>query len=265
LLHSLLVTRVKTVNSKMIVLFSDFGLHGPYIGQVKAVLHKQAPQQPVIDLISDAPVYDVRCSAYLLAAYVCSFPAGTVFCAVVDPGVGSEREAVMIEAAGQWFVGPDNGLFARVAAVAATARCWRIDWRPQQLSATFHGRDLFAPVAAQLALGERPEASLFPEANTLATQWSDDYAAVIYIDHFGNAMTGIRATSLSDEHKLQFRDAAGEEVILAYARNYARVTVGQAFWYRNANGLIEIAVNQGHAGQRYGLKPGVVLTIQAPC
>jgi len=248
----------------MIVLFSDFGLHGPYTGQVKAVLSQLAPQHPVIDLFSDAPVFNVRCSAYLLAAYVRDFPEASVFCAVVDPGVGSDqREPVIVESAGLYFVGPDNGLFVRVAAMDDAARCRRIDWRPDQLSDTFHGRDLFAPVAARLACGQAVESSPFPEAMSINLKWPSDFSSVIYIDHFGNAMTGINAASISDNDRLLLQGGSNNEVLLAYARNYSEVAVGQPFWYRNANGLVEIAVNQGHAGQQLGLKPGMPLTIQS--
>src|SRR5215472_12115972 len=98
----------------MIVLFTDFGLTGPYAGQVKAVLHQVAPQVPVVDLFADAPSRDPRASAYLLAAYAAWFPAGTVFLAVVDPGVGGARPAVIVEADRRWYVGPGNGLFELV-------------------------------------------------------------------------------------------------------------------------------------------------------
>lgn len=142
----------------MIVLFTDFGLSGPYIGQMKAVLAREAPGVPLIDLFSDAPAFDPISSAYLLAAYAPEFPAGTVFLCVVDPGVGGERAALAVQADSRWFVGPDNGLMAVAAARAERSRrFFRIDWRPPSLSASFHGRDLFAPVAALLARGEAPE------------------------------------------------------------------------------------------------------------
>jgi S-adenosylmethionine hydrolase len=240
----------------MIVLFTDFGLQGPYIGQVKAVLYQQAPAHPVVDLCADAPAFDPRCSAYLLAAYVTAFPVGSVFCAVVDPGVGSRRrDPVVVEAGGRWYVGPDNGLFCRVAAADPAARCWRIDWRPAELSATFHGRDLFAPVAARLANGEKPPGVTYPQALSLTADWPADYPAVIYVDHFGNALTGIRATSMVDDDVL---GVSGEA--LTFARTFDDVAVGQGFWYRNANGLVEIALNQGHAAGRFGLSPGTPVT-----
>ena len=135
----------------MIVLCTDFGLEGPYTGQVKAVLARAAPAVPVIDLFADLPPFRPQGAAYLLAAYGEFFVAGDVIPTVVDPGVGGPRAALALEADGRWYVGPDNGIFELVLRRAQAARGWRIDWRPPALSATFHGRDLFAPVAAALA------------------------------------------------------------------------------------------------------------------
>src|SRR5499427_3579133 len=103
----------------MIVLFTDFGLEGPYTGQMKAVLHRMAPGIPVIDLFADAPVGNPKASAYLLAVYAEWFPVGTVFLCVVDPGVGGTRPAVIVEADGRWYVGSGNGLFELVERRAA--------------------------------------------------------------------------------------------------------------------------------------------------
>ena len=140
----------------MIVLFTDFGLQGPYTGQMKAVLWRMAPGIPAVDLFADAPVGNPKASAYLLAAYAEWFAAGTVFLAVVDPGVGGTRPPIILEADGRWYVGPGNGLFELVERRATSKRSWDIDWRPERLSASFHGRDLFAPVAAMLARDEPP-------------------------------------------------------------------------------------------------------------
>jgi S-adenosylmethionine hydrolase len=112
----------------MIVLFTDFGLHGPYTGQMKAVLHRMAPGTPVIDLFADAPVGNARASAYLLAAYAAWFPAGSVFLSVVDPGVGGRRPAMILRADCRWYVGPGNGLFELIQRRAGNASSWDIGW-----------------------------------------------------------------------------------------------------------------------------------------
>jgi len=107
----------------MIVLFTDFGLQGPYTGQVHARLLQLAPDVPVINLFSDLAAFDVQAAAYLLPAYTPGFPAGTVFLCVVDPGVGGERPAVILKADDRWFVGPNEGLFALVARRAERVEC----------------------------------------------------------------------------------------------------------------------------------------------
>jgi S-adenosyl-L-methionine hydrolase (adenosine-forming) len=123
----------------MIALFTDFGLHGPYTGQMKAVLHQMAPGIPIIDLFADAPVGNPKPSAYLLAAYAAWLPVGTVFLCVVDPGVGGTRPSIFLEADGRWYVGPGNGLFELIQRRAQETRSWDIDWKPKYLSASFHG------------------------------------------------------------------------------------------------------------------------------
>ena len=180
----------------MIALFTDFGLTGPYTGQVKAVLAREAPGVPVVDLFADLPVGDPKSAAYLLAAYAVWFAPPIVLLAVVDPGVGSARRAIVVEADGRFYVGPENGLFEPVLRRAATARGWEIVWRPELLSPSFHGRDLFAPVAAKLAIGGAGPAILRETEISRMPDWPDDLPAIAYIDHFGNAMTGTRAAVL---------------------------------------------------------------------
>src|SRR5438874_10801160 len=144
----------------IIVLFTDFGLEGPYTGQVKAVLHQIAPGVPVVDLFADLPAAKPQPAAYLLAVYGAWFPPGTIILAVVDPGVGGERAAVVVEADSRWYVGPDNGLFELVTRRADRPRIWEISARPEAISASFHGRDQFGPIAALLASADRPAGRL---------------------------------------------------------------------------------------------------------
>jgi S-adenosylmethionine hydrolase len=235
----------------MIVLFTDFGLEGPYLGQMKAVLHRMAPAVPVIDLFADAPSGRPKASAYLLAAYAAWFPEGSVFLCVVDPGVGGARPPLMVEADGRWYVGPGNGLFEIVLRRAAKAARRDIDWRPERLSASFHGRDLFAPVAAMLARGDPPPGRRRTSGADRRLDWPDDLSEIVYIDHFGNAMTGLRATMLPANARL-----AAAQRLLERARTFGDLPPGTAFWYENANGLAEIAVNQGRADATLGIVPG---------
>src|SRR3984957_18757477 len=163
----------------MIVLFTDFGLAGPYTGQVTAVLRQGAPEVPIVPLFADAPSERPKPAAYLLAAYGAWFPAGTVLLCVVDPGVGSERRAVVVEAEGRVYVGPDNGLFDIVMRRAPDSRLGEIIWHPGPLSPSFHGRHLFPPVAAWLAIGE-PVADLAqPAVDEQGSRgWPDDLAEI---------------------------------------------------------------------------------------
>lgn len=235
----------------MIVLFTDFGLAGPYTGQVEAVLYDTAPGLPVVSLFADAPTGQPRPAAYLLAAYAAWFPAGTVLLCVVDPGVGGARRALIVEADGRRYVGPDNGLFELVLRRAAAPRCWEITWRPPRLSASFHGRDLFAPVAAQLARGEAATVLATPVDPARHPEWPDDLAEIVYIDHYGNAFTGLRGECLPESARL----VAGGRPI-GHAATFSAVPQGKPFWYVNSNGLIEIAVNRGRADRALGLAVG---------
>jgi S-adenosylmethionine hydrolase len=231
------------------VLCTDFGLEGPYTGQVKAVLARAAPAVPVVDLFADLPPFRPQAVAYLLAAYGEVFLPGDVIVTVVDPGVGGARAALATEADGRWYVGPDNGVFELVLRRAQAARCWRIDWRPPELSATFHGRDLFAPVAAALAQGEAPPGQQAPP--TRHPDWPDDLAEIVYVDRYGNAMTGMRAAVLPADTELE---VAG--VRIARARTFGDVPRGGLLWYANANGLAEIAAHGASAAAILQLAPG---------
>jgi S-adenosylmethionine hydrolase len=234
----------------MILLVTDYGLHGPYVGQMLAVLHRKAPAVPAINLFADAPVCNPKATSYLLAAYRRAFPPGAVFLCVVDPGVGSgEHRPVVVKIDDHWFVGPDNGLFEITARQGSDARLWSITWRPEHLSSTFHGRDLYAPTAARLATGMTPVGE--PEPFCSRYDWPDDLYEVVYIDHFGNAMTGIRASSVEAVVALTLKSQS-----LKRMRTFADVPPGEGFWYENANGLVEIAVNRGRADTTYGLTIG---------
>ncbi|MBI1775258.1 MAG: SAM-dependent chlorinase/fluorinase [Proteobacteria bacterium] len=235
----------------MIVLFTDFGMEGPYTGQMKAVLLRLAPRVPVIDLFADAPAFDAKRSAYLLAAHASAFPAGTVLLAVVDPGVGGARPALAAELDGRWFVGPDNGLVELLWRRSRRRRAMAISWRPLRLSCSFHGRDLFAPVAARLALGELPAGETLRRPDPKAQRWPDDLAEIVYIDRYGNGMTGLRADMLDAGAVLAVN---GHE--LKRARTFGSVDPGSGFWYENSNGLVEIAANQARAARIYGLRIG---------
>jgi S-adenosylmethionine hydrolase len=234
-------------NRVLIVLFTDFGARDLYVGQVKAILAARAPRVPVIDALHDAPDFDIEPAAHLLAALCEEFPRSSVFLAVVDPGVGGKRDAIVVEADGRAFVGPDNGLLSILWQRTRNRKCWRIAWRPERLSPSFHGRDLFAPLAAALAVKRVPRGWLAAKRAPEVRLLNEELARIIYIDHYGNAVTGLR------EFKNSWRLRAGGRA-LAYARTFEKAAT--PFWYENSMGLVEIAAPRGSAARLLRLKIG---------
>jgi S-adenosylmethionine hydrolase len=234
----------------MIFLFTDFGAADMYVGQVKAALHQHAPKETVIDLLHDAPTFNAKAGAHLLAALAARLPKDSVTLAVVDPGVGGERGALAVAADGRWFVAPDNGLISVAAARAKKCEVFSIGWRPQDLSASFHGRDLFAPVAAMLARGDRKPAKL-KKATPAVSFGAADLGEIIYVDHFGNLVTGMRAGSVPRDRNLTINGRT-----IRYARVFSEAKAGEVFWYENSLGLVEVAANSASAQQLLGFKPG---------
>ncbi len=233
----------------MIHLFTDFGLSGPYVGQIHAVLHEKLQSNDryiaVIDLMHDAPQFNPIAAGYLLASLAPRMSAHDICVGVVDPGVGTDRRAIAIKADQRWFVGPDNGLFAVLPHVFNQLEHFEISWRPQQLSNSFHGRDIFAPVAAEIALGNA-ETVLKPISAIDGAE--ADLAEVIYIDAFGNAMTGISGADLTASsvlivggHKFQ------------HATTFADQPAGTSIWYINSNGLLELSITRGNASDTLNL------------
>jgi len=236
----------------MIALFTDFGWRGPYVGQMHAVLESAPGVPAVIDLMHDAPRFAPDAAAHLLAALVHQLPAGTMVVGVVDPGVGTDRDPVIVEAAGCRFVGPSNGLFDVISARAAGARWWRITRMPERLSSTFHGRDLFAPTAAAIARDDGLTLPGVPIDAPHGRSAGDERSAIIYLDDFGNAMTGLRGS------------AAGSVLVvdgvrLQRGQTFADAEPGKAVWLVNSLGLVEIAVNQGSAAAELGLEIGTAV------
>ena len=233
-----------------IVLFTDFGSGDLYVGQMKAVLQRLAPPIAVIDLLHDAPAFNVRASAHLLAALVGHFAEDSVFLTVVDPGVGGARDAVGVQADGRLYVGPDNRLLSAVGARAAKGIAGA-SWAA--------GRAVgLVPRTRPVCPGGRDagRAGRLPRTGSSTRHagcgfGGDDLPEIIYVDHYGNAHTGIRARGIPREALL----AAGERR-MKYARVYSEVTEGEAFWYENSQGLVEIAVNRGNAARSLNVKIG---------
>jgi len=234
----------------MIILFTDFGLEGPYTGQVQAVLQQQAPGVPVISLFSDLTPFDIQAAAYLLPAYSNGFPPGSVFLCVVDPGVGGNRPAVVVKADGRWYVGPDEGLLAILTRRAHHVENWALP-NPTTASPSFHARDVFAPLAARLARDGVFGAAQVATAASARPEWPDELHRVVYIDRYGNALTGVRAVTVTGAATLNINGHA-----LSRARTFTDRPSGTPFWYANSSGLVEIAVNRGRADRLLGIAVG---------
>lgn len=234
--------------TRPIFLFTDFSLLGPYVGQMHARLLDQAGALRIIDLMHDAPAMRPDLAAYLLPPVCRLLPEGAIIVAVVDPGVGGSRRPLVVETSHLTFVGPDNGLLSRLPGIE---RVSVIDWRPDELSMTFHGRDLFAPVAARLAVGRAVPMSEMPADRIVGADWPRHLAAVIYIDGFGNAVTGIESEISAQIQSLTIKDE-----LVPRAATFGDVSPGEPFWYVNSLGLVEIAVNQGSAAACFALALG---------
>ena len=239
-----------------LLLVTDFGSNGPYLGQMQIALSALAPDHEVINLISDAPLMQPKAAAYLLAALADVIPSQSVFVVVVDPGVGGPRSGVVLQTEHHWYVGPDNGLLAIAAKGASHSKLWRIEDKPKTRYKTFHGRDLFAPVAALVAKEQWVPGSELSLSGMVGADWDADLLEIIYIDHYGNAFTGIRAASLDKTVKIEVGG-----MLLSYATTFCDVEPGCGFWYENSCGLVELAVNQGRADRLLRVKPGDKITI----
>lgn len=234
----------------MIVLFTDYGLHGPYIGQVEAVLSRESPKSTVINLFTDLPRQNARAAAYLLAAYASEFAKGSIFFCVVDPEVGSFNDnPVVMRLDNRWYIGPDNGVFDLLVRRSSNIECWKINWRPEKISSTFHGRDLYAPICAMIANGIDIPGEKIQWRDK--HQWPDDLNEIIYIDDFGNCMTGLRAAEVKREALLKVANRN-----LNFASTYSTASETDPFWYENSNGLVEIAINKGSAAEALQLVIG---------
>jgi S-adenosylmethionine hydrolase len=240
----------------MIYLFTDFGYQGPYVGEMQALLQRRLTHQQTTNLMHDAPRFNPRASAYLLAALSQQFEYGDICLAVVDPGVGHpDRKPIWLEVDGINFVGPDNGLLSVIARRGKEVQAHEVTWRPEKLSTSFHGRDLFAPVTVKVALRERIDSEPYTVNEMVGADWPVDLDEVIYIDHFGNAITGLRGDQLMGDAKIVVNKTE-----LSFADTFSSVAPQQAFWYVNSMGLVEIAVNQGSAAQTLDLSIGVSVT-----
>jgi S-adenosylmethionine hydrolase len=261
----------------VIALFTDFGTRDAYVAQLKGAILSIHPTAQLVDLTHDVAAFDVRAAAYLLDASARYFPAHTIFVAVVDPGVGTARRPVLlVTQAEKCYVGPDNGLFTRVIereGLQAAYMLTQAAYFLPHISATFHGRDLFGPVAAHLALGVEPD-QFGPRLEALMQL---PYARaqrigrtvigeVMHLDHYGNIATNIPSEMLTDLVPGQWLTLtlAERTHVLPFVETYGTGSQEQLVCLINSNAVCEIALPHGNAaaclavqvGDRVVLKPG---------
>jgi len=243
------------VSRTLITLLSDFGTVDGYVAEMKGVLYSLAPNAEVVDITHDIPAQDIARARLTVSRYWRRFPAGTVHLVVVDPGVGTHRAALAVEADGRFLVGPDNGVLSAAIAID-DSMVVDVDV-PGGASPTFHGRDVFAPTAARLALGEpieilgRRYRSSVVIRTPLAVRSGDGKVSgeVIAIDRFGNGITNIDAV---DGDTISVGDW-----VVPVVRTFADVGVGASCALVGSAGLLEIAVRDGNAATALGLVVGI--------
>jgi S-adenosyl-L-methionine hydrolase (adenosine-forming) len=255
----------------VVTLTTDFGVTDPFVGIMKGVLATRAPDATVIDVSHGVPPQDVLAGGLVLRHAVPYFPPAAIHVAVVDPGVGGSRRAICVATtAGTLLVGPDNGVLSLAAPPPVVARVVHLTEERFFLSprsATFHGRDVFAPVAAALANGTDP-AALGPtitdierlEIPAVGSSTGSLRGQVIYVDHFGNLTTNVTETDLADEFTIS---VAGVR-LRGVSANYAAVPPGEPVAVINSWGLLEIAVRDGSARETVGAKVGDAVIVERP-
>ena len=262
----------------VIALITDFGTSDHYVGALKGAILSHCADAEIVDIVHDVPAHDVEAGAWSLAAAFRGFPPGTVFLAVVDPGVGSSRRALAIDCAGHRFVGPDNGLFTYVLLESYDYRLHEITNRAlmrPEISATFHARDVFGPVAAHLARGvpiaevgpSVHDPVLFPVQSMRQKSPTEWEATVVHVDRFGNLTTslyqrdmmGILAHVGNDPTELI---VIVEGFIIPVVDAYADVAEGEACALIGSTGRMEVAVFRGNAARTLGAGKGTPVRIR---
>jgi len=258
----------------LITLTTDFGLSDHFVGVMKGVIFSIAPAARVIDISHGVEPYNIAEGAFTIAQAYRYFPKKTIHVVVVDPGVGSTRRPLLAEAAGQYFIAPDNGVLSMLLGREQTARVRHITAEKYFLhpvSRTFHGRDVFSPVAAHLAAGIAPakfgrriedylRASFDQPAKTGPRAWT---GSILKADHFGNLATNFHIDHFPAIRTHAFTIRVGARPIARLALTFSECPPGELFAIVGSSGYVEIAVSEGSAARTLGCGPGapVELTI----
>jgi S-adenosylmethionine hydrolase len=245
----------------IIVLLTDFGLLDPYVGQMKGVILREAPDARIVDLCHEVVAHDSVQAGFLLQASHRHFPPQSIFLSVVDPGVGSSRSILLVQRENQFFLAPDNGLLSFL--IDEPVSWWRIDAQAFAAGNTFHGRDIFAPIAARLALGATPQAFGSRVAPDTIMRHDLSWAeigdpvvdcTVLHVDRFGNCLLNLRAEHFHESPRTWLLD---DGRTVAKADAYASLAPGQIGLLAGSQGVLELAVNQGDCARTLGLAPGL--------
>jgi S-adenosylmethionine hydrolase len=254
-----------------ITLTTDFGTRDWFAGTMKGVVLAINPQVTIVDITHAIPPGDIRDGAYCLMAACRYFPKGTVHVAVVDPGVGGQRRAIAVQTANYLFVGPDNGVLSWALArekIRAIRQLQNAKYFLKPISRTFHGRDIFAPIAAHLSRGlslkqlgrELKDYARLPWPE-LTAQRGVIQGEIVHIDHFGNAITNLGA-DLVDRGRKAVCEAIGRRKLrCSLAAYYGAVPLDSPLAVIGSSGFLEVAINGGSAAQRFGLKIGDTITV----
>ena len=258
----------------IITLTTDFGTADHFAAVMKGVILGIAPTAEIVDITHEIPPFSIPEAAFTIAEAYRWFPKKTIHVAVVDPGVGSLRRPLLMEAAGHLFVAPDNGVLSMVRAAEPRHKIREISNRKlmlPSLSQTFHGRDVFAPVAAHLAKGTLPprvgplvqdalQLRIAAPERTNKRTWT---GAVLKVDRFGNLITNFRVSEFERIEEHPFELVIGFEKLQSLKSSYAESSFGEPFVIEGSSGYLEVAVNQGNAARQLGCAAGapVELTI----
>lgn len=250
---------------------TDFGTKDYFVAAMKGVIYTINPKATVVDITHEIPPQDIHTAAFVLKAAYKWFPRGTIFVAVVDPGVGTERAPLLVKTKNYYFIGPDNGILSPAAEEDGVEQIYHITFKLPKTSTTFHGRDIFAPTAAMLSLGIPPETLATP-----AQTWkkleipkphvadSELHAAVIYVDRFGNVYTnaGVEITQIAHPGATLCIETPHGTLKTKFVETYGRANPGETVTLINSEGYLEIAVVMGNASTTHNLKPGHKLKIK---
>jgi len=258
----------------VVTLTTDFGLQDHYVASMKGVILSVSPATPIVDITHEIPPFSILSGGYAISQAAPCFPPNTVHIVVVDPGVGTARRAILLQAGGQIFVGPDNGVFTLIGNGDREAKCFEItrrDLMRSQVSSTFHGRDIFAPVGAAVACGRAATADVGPQIfdwkrlDGLEPQEIERetwMGQVLSVDHFGNLITNFRSSEFPFLSSQGFEIGIAGQWIRRYGATFGEVPSGQILAYPGSAGYIEIGVNQDHAARRLQAAAGQPITLR---